>query len=64
MYFSTLFFVSSFVFTGLFATFEISYLMTASDFSLDKPLFTAFYFTMVTLSTIGYGDYCPTTVEG
>lgn len=56
--------MSSFVFTGLFATFEISYLMTASDFSLDKPLFTAFYFTMVTLSTIGYGDYCPTTVEG
>lgn len=38
--------------------------MPSSPEALESPYFTAVYFSMITFSTIGYGDYCPATLEG
>ena len=38
--------------------------MTNDEQGLTNPLFTSVYIAMVTLSTIGYGDYSPATQSG
>jgi len=38
--------------------------MPNSPEALESPYFTAVYFSIITFSTIGYGDYCPGTIEG
>ena len=47
----------------MFATFilmfELEYFITTSLTSFYDPIFTSVYFVMITLSTIGYGDYSP-----
>lgn len=60
----SLFVASVIIFSMLFLIFETEYIMTASLESIDRPVFTSIYFTMVTLSTIGYGDYSPSSLEG
>ena len=59
---STLFALTSLVMVMMYATFGSFYL--GADF---KPhiadLVTAFYFSMVTMSTVGYGDISPQTTE-
>lgn len=40
---------------------------TASDFNIDSSIdyiFNTFYFTVVTMTTVGYGDYTPTSYLG
>lgn len=44
------------MFSVIMLVFELELFMMND---LDKPFSSAIYFTMITLSTIGYGDYCP-----
>lgn len=60
----TLFFSSIFLFTCLTLVFELEYFLTTTVQSLNAPFFTVWYFIMITMSTIGYGDYTPQTNEG
>lgn len=59
-----LFFASVFVFSNLVVIFELENFLKNSTTAMQTPYYTAIYFTMITLSTIGYGDYCPITIEG
>lgn len=52
------------MFACLILIFEIEYFMTADLASFHHPFFSAVYFTVITLSTIGYGDYSPTNMPG
>ena len=59
-----IFFISIFFFSVIILCFEVEYFMTSGDQGLHHPFFTSMYFIMITLSTIGYGDYPPSTVMG
>lgn len=59
-----LFFASVFVFSNMIVIFELENFLKNSTTAMQTPYYTAIYFTMITLSTIGYGDYCPITIEG
>lgn len=56
--------ISVFVFANIIIVFELEQFMPNSPEALESPYFTAVYFSIVTMSTIGYGDYCPSTLEG
>ncbi len=59
---STLFALTSVVMLVMYATFGTYYL--GADFKPQiKDLVTAFYYAMVTMSTVGYGDITPQTPE-
>ena len=59
---STLFALTSLVMVVVYATFGAFYL--GADFSPKiTDLVTALYFSMVTMSTVGYGDITPKTTE-
>jgi hypothetical protein len=60
----SLFFFSIFMFATIVLCFEVEYFMKGGDQGLMHPFFTAVYFMMITLTTIGYGDYSPSTVVG
>lgn len=60
----SMFFISLFMFAIIVLTFEVEMFMTSGHQGLEHPLFTTVYFMMITLSTIGYGDYSPATTEG
>jgi len=60
---STLFALTSVVMLVVYATFGAYYL--GADFKPQiTDLVTAFYYAMVTMSTVGYGDITPQTPEG
>lgn len=59
---STLFALTSVVMLLLYATFGAYYLGNAFDPHITD-LATALYFSMVTMSTVGYGDITPQTTE-
>ena len=59
-----LFFGSVFILTNLIIVFELNIFLHSSNDALESPYFTAVYFAIITFSTIGYGDYCPATLEG
>ena len=59
-----IFFLSVGMFANMYMVFEMEYLLTGDEQGLTQPLFTSVYIAMVTLSTIGYGDYSPQTVSG
>ena len=45
--------------------FEVESFMTPADLAyLNSPFLSTMYFVMITLTTIGYGDYSPKTQEG
>lgn len=52
------------IIASIFCQFELENFMT-SNYTRDKsPFFTAFYFTMVTITTVGYGNITPQTIPG
>jgi voltage-gated potassium channel len=53
-------FIAGYVAVYLIATFGFFYL---ESYSTSQQLLTSFYWAMVTLSTIGYGDVVPTTPD-
>ena len=60
-----IFALSLIVFTFILMVFEVENLMTPSDLAyLNSPFISTMYFVMITLTTIGYGDYSPKTFEG
>jgi hypothetical protein len=58
------FFFSVFVFASFSLLFDMEYYIMTSLTSLDRPVFSSVYFTIITLTTIGYGDYSPQSAEG
>ena len=38
--------------------------MPSATEAMKSPFWTSVYFSFITFSTIGYGDYYPVTVEG
>ena len=59
------FMLSVIVLTFILMVFEVENLMTADDLSyLNSPFIGSMYFVMVTLTTIGYGDFSPKSFEG
>lgn len=49
---------------SLLLLFELETLFLTEVFEGVNPVFTAFYMTMITITTVGYGDIVPQTMSG
>jgi len=58
-----IFFLTIIIFATIIRIAEMPYSRAENDGNFDS-YFTSIYFTMITLSTIGYGDICPGTKIG
>lgn len=52
------------VITSWLVIFEIEKFLVDTNTRTHSPLFGAFYLTMVTITTVGYGDITPETING
>ena len=56
---SLIFAYSVIMFASFVLMFEVEYFLTTSLTSLNDPFFASIYFIIITMTTIGYGDYSP-----
>lgn len=62
--FSCMFFTSVFVFSSWYLVFELEDLIKNPETRVETPYFNCVYVTMITMTSLGYGDMVPRTVTG